>query len=300
MNVAGIDVTLLRPLWLLALPVLAVLGWQLYTRRRGLGDWERVANPDLMQAMAALGHVDKRVRQGSFWAGLGAAALTVLALSGPAIERRDTLSFRNLDGVLFLVDASSSVTDDARWPQMLTMGRYGLTALGTRPAGIIVYGGDAYVATDMTLDHLQLGQTFSLIEAGLVPDAGSRPARALDLAATLLQQTEVIAGDVVLFSDGEGLGPASLVAAEAIAATGARLSVVAMGQNAAFATHASVGGGRVFALTESAAFETWLAEDRRTRLERQDYPLLYWRDLGRYLLVLAALPMLFLFRRTRV
>lgn len=293
----NLDVTLLRPFWLLLIPALGLLAWLLWSRRGGLGDWEQVADPALMRAMSALGNIDASASRGPLLAGLVTAGLAAIALSGPAIERRDTLSFRNLDGVLFIVDASRSVTEDTRWPQMLTTGRFGLASLGTRPGGLIVYAGDAYVATDMTLDHLQLGQTFSLIGPDLVPDDGSRPERALQLAADLLAQAEVIAGDVVLFTDGDGLGPASLGAAEAIAAEGARLSIIGMGNSPQLETHARAGGGQVFTLNDSDALERWLSEDMRTRLERQDYPLLYWRDMGRYILVLALVPMLLLFRR---
>lgn len=295
---SGLEFTLLRPFWLLALPVLAGIGWWIFKRRTALGDWEKAADPALMRAMAALGRIDTGGSRIPAVAPLVVAGLAVLALSGPAVERRDALSFRNLDGVLFLVDSSSSVTNHARWPQMLTMGRFGLSALGTRPGGLIVFGGDAYVASDMTLDHLQLGQTFSLIDAETVPDPGSRPERAMALAGDLLRGAEMVAGDVILLTDGEGLGPASLQEADAIAALGARLSIVALTDPApALETHAAVGGGQVFTLDQTDDLSDWLAEDSRTRLEQQDYPLLFWKDFGRYLLCLALIPMLFLFRR---
>lgn len=295
---SGLELTLLRPGWLLALGALAGIGWSLLRRRGGLGDWQRAVDPALLAAMTALGRVDSQSSRGPLWALLAALAVILLALSGPALERRDTLSYRNLDGVLFLVDASPSVTEDARWPQMLTMGRFGLASLGTRPGGLIVYGGDAYVATDMTGDHLQLGQTFSLLTPEIVPDGGSRPERALALAAQLLADAEVIAGDVVLFTDGDGLGPASLQAAAAIAEQGARLSLVSLLEpRPAFATHAAAGQGAVFTLEETDAFSDWMREEARTRLEAQDYPLLFWKDMGRYLLALALLPLLLLFRK---
>lgn len=294
----GPEVTLLRPLWLLALPVLAGFGWWLYTRRGGLGDWQRATDPALLRAMQALGRVDNNASRAPLLAMLAAVALTVLALAGPAVERRDTLSFRNLDGVIFLVDASASVIEDARWPQMLTMGRFGLASLGTRPGGLIVFAGDAYIATDMTLDHLQLGQTLSLIDAQTVPDPGSRPERALMMASELLETAEIIAGDVILLTDGVGLGASSLQAAARISAQGARLSLVSLSQpDAAFATHAASGEGRVFTLDETDALADWLSESARTRLEAQNYPLLFWKDMGRYVLVLALFPLLTLFRR---
>ncbi|MGZ2260266.1 VWA domain-containing protein [Roseobacter sp. A03A-229] len=294
----GAEITLLRPAWLLALPVLLVFGWWLYTRRGGLGDWQKATDPALLRAMAALGRVDKSASGAPLLALLGALGLIVIGLAGPAIERRDTLSFRNLDAVVFVIDASPSVTEHARWPQMLTMGRFGLASLGTRPGGLVVYAGDAYVATDMTLDHLQLGQTFSLIGADTVPDPGSRPERGLQKAVELLAEADVVAGDVVLMTDGAGLGPASLQAAGAIAGQGARLSLISLdAPPAAFETHAAAGQGRVFTLDQTEALADWLSAAARTRLEQQDYPLLFWHDMGRYLLLLALFPMLFLFRR---
>lgn len=292
------DLTLLRPLWLLALPLLLGVGWWLYARRGGLGDWQKATDPGLLRAMATLGRIDDNASRASLLAMLGALAIMVLALAGPAVERRDAISFRNLDGVLFLLDASPSVTEDARWPQMQTMGRFGVASLGTRPGGVIVFGGDAYVAMDMTLDHLQLGQTLSLIDADTVPDPGTRPERALDLAADMLENAEVVAGDVILLSDGAGLGPSSLRAAARISRLGARLSLVSLHDPAPeFATHAAAGQGRVFTLDQTDALAGWLSEDARTRLEAQDYPLLFWMDLGRYVLVLALVPLLSLFRR---
>jgi len=291
------DITLLRPFWLLALPLVVSAGWLLWSRRGGLGDWERVTNPALLQAMAALGRIERAPNRGPLLAGLSIIGLLALALSGPAIERRDTLSYRNLDGVLFLVDVSASVHEDPRWPQLLTMGRFGLAALGTRPGGLIVFGGDAYVATEMTHDHLQLGQTFSLIEPDTVPDKGSRPGRALDLAADLLRTAQVIAGDVVVFSDGAGLGPETLRQTAQIAEQGARVSFVGFDALPSLQSHAKAGKGHAFVLSDTEALGAWLSDDARARLERQDYPLLFWHDYGRYVLILTLVPLLLLFRR---
>ncbi|MGB3246596.1 MAG: VWA domain-containing protein [Sulfitobacter sp.] len=294
---SGVEIMVLRPWVLLGLPVLVAVGVWLALRRGGLGDWQKASDPALLRAMVALGRVDDAARRGPLWAVLGAVAVIVVAMSGPAVERRDAVSFRNLDGVLFVVDASESVMADARCAQMLAMGRFGIASLGTRPGGLIVYGGDAYVVSDMTLDHLQLGQTLSLVGPDLVPDAGSRPGRALALAAERLRAAEVLAGDVVVFTDGEGLDADSLRAAGEIAGRGARVSFVALDAvTAAFETHAAAGGGQAFGLGQTDEFAVWIGSSARTRLERQDYPLLFWKDFGRYLLALALVPLLLLFR----
>ena len=63
-------------------------------------------------------------------------------------------------------------------------------------------------------------------------------------------------------------------------------------------SHARVGGGRVFTLDQTDALASFLGDDARTRLERQDYPLLFWRDWGPAGLLLSALvPLILLFRR---
>ncbi len=293
-----LDVTLLRPAWGLLLPVICGAGWWLLFRAGGFGAWDKITDPQLVQAMAAIG----RIEGGSFplkpAALLLTAGIIAIALTGPAIERRDAQTYRNLDGVLFLVDASDSVTEGDRWPQLLSMGRLGVSALGSRPGGIIVYAGDAYVATDMTTDHRQLGQTLSLIDGQTVPDKGSRPERALALALQRMEEAGILAGDVVLFTDGDGLGSPSLQQVASLAARGVRVSLVSVHPTTAqIQTHAALGGGAVFTLDQSDDLANWLADVAATRLIRADYPVLFWHDLGRYMLYFALLPLLFLFWR---
>ena len=108
----------------------------------------------------------------------------------------------------------------------------------------------------------------------------------------------MIAGDVILFTDGAGLGPASLQEAARLSERGARLSLIALDvPDPASETHARAGGGRVFTLEQTDDIARWLGKDARTRLEAQDYPLLFWKDMGRALLLLALFPLLVLFRR---
>ena len=43
-----VDISLLRPLWLLGLPLLAGGMWWVLKRQGGLGDWQRAADPALL------------------------------------------------------------------------------------------------------------------------------------------------------------------------------------------------------------------------------------------------------------
>lgn len=300
------DIAFLRPLWALAVPAIVALAVLSSRRAARIGDWSRRIDPHLMRAMAALGRVDRGAGR---WGGLApfvVAGLAALALTGPALERGDGRTFRNLDGVVFAIDVSGSMTRDARWPAAVAMARAGLSALGTKPAGLIVYGGDAYDASALTTDHLQLGQTISLLDEETAPDRGARPALALRRAAAALERAAVLAGDVVLVTDGGGFGPEALVEAEAIARMGGRLSVVraettvadqAPPPRAAFEALARVGGGAVYDLDQAEALMATLAGTADRRLEAQEFRLLFWTDYGRWLLLLALIPAATFFRR---
>ncbi|MEQ5871002.1 VWA domain-containing protein [Sagittula sp. NFXS13] len=285
--------TLLRPEWLLALPLLAGFAWWLSRQAGGLGGWERATDPALLRAMAAMGRVSHsgRRRGGAIWL---AASLILLALGGPAVERRDTVSFRNLDAAIFVLEATPDVVDGPIWPQVQALGRQGIAALGTRPGGLVIYAGDAYVASDVTGDLQQLGQTLSLIGPETVPDEGQRADLGLAMALRMLEQTETRYGDVILLA--RTVGPEAARMADRFTARGARLSVVALGAQD-LSTVAQAGGGRSFLPTEGAPLARWLSTDGRAELLAQDYPLLYWRDMGPWILAIALLPLLTLFRR---
>ena len=291
------DLVLLRPAWLLALPVLALLGWALRRRIAGLGDWLLVADAPLLAAARALDGGGGTPGTGLPVAALSVAGIAVLALAGPAVERREAAAFRNLDGVVLVLDASPSMTGGAEWEAMRMAGRMAVDALGARPGGLVVYAGDAYVATDMTGDARELGQTLSLVDAATVPDDGSRPGRGLALAVRMLAEAEILAGDVILLSDGGGLGADTLVEAERITALGARLHVVAPEPAPPLAALAAAGGGLLLRPGEGDALTALVADPSRARLALRDWPLLVHEDLGRWLLLLALLPALLLFGR---
>ena len=48
-------VTLLRPWWLLALPVVALVAWRAVFRAAPLGDWPRAVEPHLLASLKEIG-----------------------------------------------------------------------------------------------------------------------------------------------------------------------------------------------------------------------------------------------------
>ena len=293
------DFVFLRPLALLALlPVIAVGIWML-RRPASLGTWRAAIDPELLSAMVAVGRVPQAKASVLTLFPLAAAACTVLALAGPATERRDAPAFRNLDGVILAVDVSASVTQAEVLPRLVTAGRTVLASIGSRPAALIVFSGDAYLAAPLTSDTRQIGFTLSLLEAGIVPDEGSRPALALDAAVEVLTGARIIAGDVLLLTDGDGLSEASYSAADSLAGLGANLWVVTPenpdAQARALATR---GSGIAFAADQTSELISALEAGHTQRLERSDISMIYRHDLGRLFLLPALLFLILAFRRS--
>ncbi len=298
--------TFLRPSWALALVLIAGAGVILRRFANTVGGWENVVDPALMRAMGAMGRIEGGAGQTSYLLPLLAAAAIVIALTGPAVERRDARAYRNLDGVVFVMDVSRSTTGDKTWQALVTMGRAGVAALGSRPAALIVYAGDAYVASALTADSAQIGQTMALLDEETVPDPGSRPALALRKAAQILADAALVSADVILLSDGAGIGPQALTSAADIADRGGRLSVVhaptqvspaAPVAPAALRTLVSIGGGHLYHLADAGRLMKDLQSHSAQRLGRLENRLLFWVDYGRYVLIFALLPVLGLFRR---
>ena len=290
---AIVDVTLLRPWWLLALPLVAAVALGAARRARSPGDWGRVIDPAMMATLRDLGRVDTARGGGAAWRLPVVAGLLVLGLAGPAIERRDAVTFRNLDAVVLVVDPSEAFAGGPGWPAVQTAAQFAVTALGTRPAATVVFADGAHVATDLTVDHRELSQTLSILDTDTIPMDGQSLPDALALAARILTEGEVLGGDVIVLSDLPA-GPETLARASDITATGARLSVLGTSPPAALA---QVGGGRVFGPTDTAALHDWIADEGRTERVRAMYPMLFWADLGRWCVLAALVPLILGFRR---
>lgn len=286
----------LRPWFLLLLPAALVLGAVIVHRNRGLGAWERAMDPDLLAAMRRMGRVTGGAPRRAWVPALIIAGLGV-ALAGPAIERRDTAGFRNLDAVVLVLDLSPSVTADPRFFDLLTSARLLVDAAGTRQVGLIVHAGEAYVAAPLTTDARALDGTLALIDAETIPVAGTNPAAGLAMAARMLADAQIVAADVVLIGDGAGLDAAAQGTAQDLARAGAPVSALSLRVTPELVALAAAGGGQVASVTDPSSVVDRIAARAVTRLAETDYAMLVLRDLGRWLVLLALVPALFVLPR---
>ncbi|MGF3024218.1 vWA domain-containing protein [Methylobacterium aquaticum] len=300
--------TLLRPWWLLALPLLGLLAWRAAHRSAPLGDWAKAVEPHLMAALQARGAVrpGRRVGQGLL---VGAAALLTLGLAGPARERRDVAGFRNLDATIIALDLSRSVAEGGRLGEARALAQGVAEAAGTKAVAVIAYAGDAYLVATPTTDRESLSTILFALDGATVPDRGSHPARALALARRTLAEAAVVTGDVVLVTDGGGLDDATSREASSLRDEGHRLHTVLVPDPAlppeaprpdgsGLSRLATLGGGSAGSLDAPGPVLAAISETVARHLTEGGYTVLAWQDLGRWLAGLALLPVLLLFRRS--
>lgn len=305
-----LGLTLLRPWWLLGLPAAALVALAAVRRIGGVGDWRRAVDAHLLDAIAKRGGVVAGEGQGALVAAV-VCGLVALALVGPAVERTDTASFRNLDTVVVALDLSRSVAESPQFRDAKLAALSAAEAAGTRQVAVIAFAGDAYLVAPPTTDQKGLETTLFAIDGQTVPDLGSAPARALGLARQTLKEAGAVAGDVVLISDGAGVDEGVRDEARALAADGHALHALYVAPKHATGAPpgpapsgkpelevlASLGGGASATVAETSAVDERLSRRAAERLGPGAYASLIWYDFGRWLLALAVAPALLLFRR---
>ena len=302
-------VHLLRPWWLLALPVAALLFWRSW-RAGSLSGWTKAIDPQLLAALAARGHVAVGSRIAGL-APLAAVVLVAIALAGPALQQANLGAFRNLDGAVILLDASRSMTLGGNLPAARLAAGAVADAAAQRQTALILYAGDAYAVAPFVTDTALIKRLLSGVASETVPDFGSRPARALRLARRMLKEQSILEADVVLISDGGRFNKAALDETAALKRDGHAVHTVfvpatdslpvfaPLPDRPALDRVAMAGSGIGSAVDDLQPLISRLSVSTAERLAQTSFGALAWADLGRYLLVIALFPALFLFGRAK-
>jgi Ca-activated chloride channel family protein len=301
------DAALLRPWWLLLLPLALVTARIAARRSAWPAGWTAAMDPALLQAMARLGRLLPGARAGGRLPAVILATLAV-ALAGPALRDPAAPTFRNLDGMVVVFDLSRSMTTGGSLSAAQGAARLAVQAAAARPVGLVVYAGDAYLGSALTTDGGAVGPTIAALDGETIPDAGSCLACGLRLAGRLLAESGTLRSDVVVVSDGGGAAEA-LPEAKALAAAGARLSTVSVapaerpsdmpdGDPAGLAALAAAGGGVAATATEPQPLLAAIRAGGGAEAVPAALRHLAWRDYGRLLVLLPLLLALGLFRRS--
>lgn len=300
---------LLRPYWLMALPLILVAALWMRKQRRA-GAWSGVIDPQLLPSLRQLGLLSDARHDASAVLPFLAAGALALGLSGPALPRQGVVEYRAMDPLILTMDLSPSVaSDDLALAQAKTAAGTLLQLADGRPVGIMVYAADAYMASAPTTDAAALSGMIAVMAQDTMPVAGSRPDMALSMARDLFDGGEgsgIGGADFVVISDGGGSGPRAIEEAARLAGNQARVWALWLDHDKTTSpapvpeqleAMAEAGGGEAMPASDAATLMDHIIKTRQQRLSRQDATGQGYVDLGPYLLIFALLAVFPLFRR---
>ena len=220
----------LRPDWLWALPLVAVLSFALARRALAPGSWQRVVDPALAPYVLSRA-ASKRYGYRWWLLSLG-GALAILSLAGPSWDRLEQPVFRSEQAIVIALDLSRSMDAQDLTPSRLTRAKLKiLDILEQRSSGqtaLVVYSSNAFTVTPLTTDVDTVAALVNSLGTDIMPSRGSYPVAAINKGRRLLDQAGVGYGEVLLITDG-GTSPAAEKAAEDLAKAGYTLSVMGVG-----------------------------------------------------------------------
>lgn len=235
---------LLRPAWLLALPLLWGLSYWLARRHGGDGDWARLVDADLLPGLILSGG-GKRGWTPWPWLAL-AWTLAVLALSGPSWQQETTTAFRGNDEWVLVLDLSPSMAAADVTPNRVTRARYALddllNAAKDARVGLVAFSDEPYTVTPLTDDVATIRALLPPLSPDIMPSAGDNVAPALEQAGKLIVQGGARKGQVVVLTDGFSDPAAAFGAAQKLKSQGVTVNVVAIGTRTG-APLSQAGGG---------------------------------------------------------
>lgn len=216
--------TLLAPAWIVVSAALAglALWWGDRWRR---DSWHRIVAPDVLAYLRP----GRTPRAGANLP-LLIAALTALALSGPARIADNQNAFLHAEGWLVAIDVSKSMQTDDIAPTRLAAARDVAAELavraGGRPVGLVVFAGDAYLAAPFAFDKTSLQAYLAALKPGTVPIDGSNVRRALALVSSVMDESGLLRGRVFLLTDGPDMHEDAVAVGRRLARNGHRLDVL--------------------------------------------------------------------------
>ena len=186
------NLAIIRPYWLSALPALVCFLYFTKSYNYSLGDWPRAMDPNLLDAILRLQPRTDSKNGASFiyWS----LAILVLALSGPSMRASDSKQFRNMDSSIVILDVSR----EQILRQAAVAAQTIISQCGARQFGLVLYAGNAYLASPITDDEDSLESLIFSVDERTIPDGGTKPDAALSLVRKILDQSHVFAGDITL------------------------------------------------------------------------------------------------------
>ncbi|RRU99942.1 VWA domain-containing protein [Stutzerimonas xanthomarina] len=191
---------LLRPYWLLILPLLIWLLWRLWHRQLQVGRWQRLLPEAFHAALLTRG----RLRHSRLpWLVLGLAwLLAVIALLGPSWQRFEQPSIKRSDPLVVLLELTPSMLASDAPPTRLEQAKRKLLDLLERrqdvQTAVVVFAGSAHTVVPLSDDLATTRNLLDALHPTLMPEQGQRADLAVANGLALLEQAGLGRGRLLL------------------------------------------------------------------------------------------------------
>lgn len=179
-----------RPFWLLLIPLLGFLLWQLWHREKRSGRWQALLPAAFQTALLTVtGGRNSRLP----WLALGLAwLLAVLALLGPSWQRIEQQNPKPADPLVVLLELTPEMLASDASPNRLAQAKRKLLDLlearQDAQTAIVVYAGSAHTLVPLSDDLATSRNLLDVLNPEIMPEPGKRPDLAVAKALQLLEQ----------------------------------------------------------------------------------------------------------------
>lgn len=166
----------LRPLWLLAVPLLAWLLYKLWHRRKRAGRWQMILPPAFHGVLLGGGSGSTSKLP---WVALGLAwVLVILALLGPSWQRVEESRQRPADPLVILLELTPQMLAEDSPPNRLEQARRKILDLlehrRDSQTALVVYAGSAHTLVPLSDDLATSRNLLEAIDPSIMPKPGQR------------------------------------------------------------------------------------------------------------------------------
>jgi Ca-activated chloride channel family protein len=190
----------LRPYWLLLLPLLGWLLWQLWHRQQRVGRWQSLLPPAFHSVLlnGGAGH-GGRLR----WVALGVAwLLALLALLGPSWQEYQHPNLKPFAPLVVMLDLSPEMLATDVAPSRLQQAKHKvldlLNAREDAQTAVVVFAGSAHTLVPLSDDLATTSNLLDALTPSIMPEAGHRADLAVQRALELLKQGAQGQGQLLL------------------------------------------------------------------------------------------------------
>ena len=194
----------LRPLWLLAVPL---VWWMVFLLRKKWwqkGDWDGEVEPHLLEFLATSHSQHKRKLLP--WVMCLAGTLLLLSLAGPAWQKKPQPLIKKSQARVLVLDLSFSMLASDVKPTRIDRVRFKLEDLlnnfSEGETALVGYAGEAFVISPLTHDANTISALLPGLHPNIMPVPGSRADLGVELASDLLSRSIGSQGHIILVTDG--------------------------------------------------------------------------------------------------